>query len=219
VRLGSHEARRAQLESQLLQSIATNNANIAPLREQILALTAYLRRQYEQRRQLKVLAPISGYWTSANSEFHEGQAVNRGSRLGIITQPDEWRFIGVLPQVDTFIFNTPITDASLKIDGQAHHTLSATTPKIIPFDNGALPSRALGMAGGGDIAVDPTDPNGLTANEPFFRIETEITDPRSDTPQLMHGALAVMRLTLPDAPASTQIIRATQQFLQRRFRL
>lgn len=217
--IASNQARKQQLQIQLKESISINRANIEPLREQIAALNTYLARLAQQQVALQVRAPIDGYWTSAAQPLHLGQALARGTPLGIVTQPETWRFIGVLPQVDSRVFDTPIVAASLKVGGQAAQTLDVTAPAIIPFDNGALPSRALGMAGGGAIAIDPSDPQGLTAAEPFFRIEANVLPHSGDGTQLMHGALAIMRLELPDLPVAQQVSLKVQQYLQRRFRL
>jgi putative peptide zinc metalloprotease protein len=216
--VASNQARKQQLYSQLQESISINRANIDPLREQIAALETYLQRLAQQQAALQVRAPIDGYWTAATAPLHLGQALPRGTPLGVVTQPQAWRFIGVLPQVESYVFDTKIESASLKVEGQAAHTLAAVNPAIIPFDNGALPSRALGMAGGGDIAIDPADPQGLTAAEPFFRIEASVLNIGQEV-HMMHGALATMRLTLPKLPLAQQLKLKVQQYLQRRFRL
>jgi putative peptide zinc metalloprotease protein len=84
-----------------------------------------------------------------------------------------------------------------------------------------LPSRALGMAGGGAIAVSPSDPHGLTAAEPFFRVEARLESGAAgdDAPALVHGRTGVMRMTLTSRPLLVQWERELRQFLQRRFRV
>ena len=79
--------------------------------------------------------------------------------------------------------------------------------------------KALGFAGGGDVAVSPQDPRGLTAVEPFFRILARVPA-QADTPVgLAHGRLGTMRLTLDERPLLLQWERDLRQFLQRRFRV
>jgi putative peptide zinc metalloprotease protein len=75
------------------------------------------------------------------------------------------------------------------------------------------------MAGGGAIAVSPSDPNGLTATEPFFRVEARIEGDAESTPALFHGRTGVMRITLSSRPLLVQWERELRQFLQRRFRV
>ena len=78
------------------------------------------------------------------------------------------------------------------------------------------------MAGGGDIAVQPSDPKGLAAAEPFFRIHAQLPAAGPGQAQDMrrlHGRLGTMRITLPDSPLLVQWERGLRQFLQRKFRV
>ena len=99
--------------------------------------------------------------------------------------------------------------------------LRASQTRVMPFEQGTLPSRALGMAGGGAIAVSPTDPQGLAAAEPFFRVEARLdsTAAGDEVPALVHGRTGVMRMTLSSRPLLGQWERELRQFLQRRFRV
>jgi len=218
----SAEAKLLQLEDQMRQAIANTQANTEPLSRQIDAVRGHIANLLRQQAALTISAPMTGVWTATDNLLHRGAWVARGSYLGILTQPGEWHFIGVLPQVDAYVFEQGVEHASLKIDGQEAITLAVRNTRIIPHDSGTLPSPVLGMAGGGSIAVDPTDPNGVTTTEPFFRIEAELVlIERSEREQvaLMHGALATVMLSLPQEPLADQLRRKTEQFLQRRFRL
>jgi putative peptide zinc metalloprotease protein len=75
------------------------------------------------------------------------------------------------------------------------------------------------MSGGGDLAVSPSDPNGVVAAEPFFRIESPLKPDAEHAPMLVHGRIGVMRLTLSSRPLLVQWERRLRQFLQRRFRV
>ena len=83
----------------------------------------------------------------------------------------------------------------------------------------SLPCDALGMAGGGEIAVQSSDPQGLTAAEPFFKVQALLPAASVDGPRLVHGRLGVMRITLGDRPLLVQWVRGLRQFFQRRFRV
>jgi putative peptide zinc metalloprotease protein len=88
----------------------------------------------------------------------------------------------------------------------------------MPFEQGQLPARALGTAGGGEITVSANDPSGLTAAEPYFRIESLLSAADAQA-MLMHGRVGTLRLTLTSRPLLQQWLRQLQQFLQRRFRV
>jgi putative peptide zinc metalloprotease protein len=126
--------------------------------------------------------------------------------------------VAVLPQVATHLFDNEVVSVEVRLRGQEGYNLVAESAELIPFETGVLPSRALGMAGGGDIAVASGDSNGLTAAEPFFRIHAPLSADAAGA-QFRHGRLGTLRLTLRDAPLMVQWERAARQFFQRRFRV
>jgi len=95
----------------------------------------------------------------------------------------------------------------------------ARNARVLPHEQGILPSRALGMAGGGKIAVQANDPQGVTAAEPFFRVLAQLPVETAEGPALLHGRLGVMRLDLGQRPLLSQGERALRQFFQSRFRV
>jgi putative peptide zinc metalloprotease protein len=128
----------------------------------------------------------------------------------------------VLPQVSTHLFEAGVLQTEVRIRGQQEFNLLSAKTEVMPFEQGQLPSPALGMAGGGDIAVQPSDPKGLAAAEPFFRIHAQLPAAGAGQAQDMrrlHGRLGTMRITLPDSPLLVQWERGLRQFLQRKFRV
>ena len=133
-----------------------------------------------------------------------------------------WRFVAVLPQVGTHLFEAGVLQTEIRLAGQQEFNVLARQTEVMPFEQGQLPSPALGMAGGGDIAVQSSDPNGLTAAEPFFRVQAELPDLRGQDAQslrLLHGRVGTMRISLPHSPLLFQWERGLRQFLQRKFRV
>ena len=137
----------------------------------------------------------------------------------VVDASGDWRFVAVLPQVSTFLFDGELSGAEIRLAGQEDNNIIASQAKVLPHEQGVLPSRALGMAGGGEIAVQPNDPHGVTAAEPFFRVQAQLPSIETDLPMLMHGRLGVMRLDLGRRPLLSQGERAMRQFFQRKFRV
>lgn len=50
----------------------------------------------------------------------------------------------------------------------------ATLTREVPGAREALPSPALGSAGGGKVVVDPRDPQGMTASGKVFQVDLEL---------------------------------------------
>lgn len=210
---------REQLLAQELQAIHELVANLEPLQRQRLAVEDQLADRLRQQTSLLVRAPIAGRWSAPDLEGSQGQWLPRGAALGSVVDEQAWRFVAVLPQVATHIFHAQLEQAEVRLRGQEGLNVLAQHTEVLPFEQGLLPSAALGMNGGGDIAVDSRDNQGLTATEPFFRVQADIPADVLDTVHVLHGQRGVMRLTLPAAPLLVQWERGLRQFLQREFRV
>ena len=128
--------------------------------------------------------------------------------------------MAVLPQAGTHLFEAGVVQTEIRIRGQQEFNVLSAKTEVMPFEQGQLPSPALGMPGGGEIAVQASDTKGLAAAEPFFRIHAQL--PAGDAQQALrrlHGRLGTMRITLADAPLLVQWERGLRQFLQRKFRV
>jgi putative peptide zinc metalloprotease protein len=207
-----------QIQAQEMRAQALALADLAPLRQQRLAAQAGLADLERQRAALTVVAPVAGVWSAGEVGQGRGRWFARGAAIGAIVDDSSHRFVAILPQVATHVFEGEIERAELRLSGEDGQNLLLRHVSVMPFDQGVLPSRALGFAGGGDIAVQPGDPNGVMAAEPFFRIHASFDAVQAAEVRLMHGRLGVMRLTLAPKPLLEQWERSARQLLQRRFR-
>ena len=205
----------AQETLALTEAVADLQA-IARQREAVEQTRAELLRRQEA---LLVRTPVGGIWSASDLDAGRGQWLGRGAVLGTIVHEGAWRFVAVLPQVASHVFQDPIVTTEVRLRGQEEHNIRTLSTVVMPFEQGHLPSRALGMAGGGDVAVSSSDPNGLTSAEPFFRIESVLPADLSDGPQLLHGRVGTMRITLANRPLLVQWERQARQYLQRKFRV
>lgn len=213
------EMQRQQLLAQELHAEGYMVADLAPLRQQRAALESTLADARRRRDELLVVAPIAGIWTAPEIENSKGGWIPRGTSLGMIVDDSAFRFVAVLPQVATHVFNDKIKLAEVRLTGEENHNLVTQDVRVIPFENGILPSAALGFAGGGEIAVASDDPSGVTAVEPFFRIYGDFGRDAAASSKMLHGRLGTMRITLGNQPLLTQWERSLRQFLQRKFRV
>ncbi|GAB0055859.1 hypothetical protein SIID45300_00157 [Candidatus Magnetaquicoccaceae bacterium FCR-1] len=206
-----------QLKAQEIQAIAGAVADLTPIHRQKQTAEKTLATLQGRKEGLLVVAPVSGIWSASELDASRGQWLGRGASAGTIVNQDSWRFVAVLPQVASHAFEDTIQYTEVRLRGQEEINLQAQATVVMPFEQGQLPSRALGMAGGGEIAVSNTDSSGLTAAESFFRIESVLSvDPQSHV-RLAHGRVGTMRLTLSDRPLFAQWERKLRQLFQRRF--
>ena len=213
---------REQIKAQELQAVASAVGNLQPLLRQRQAIEERIEQLLSQQRALVLIAPIEGIWSAGELESSRGQWIARGASLGTLVDDRAWRFVAVLPQVGTHLFEAGVVRSEIRIRGQQELNLLSTRTEVMPFEQGQLPPAALGMAGGGEIALQSSDPKGLAAAEPFFRIHAQLPPPGSSAGQdirRLHGRLGTMRITLPDSPLLVQWERGARQFLQRKFRV
>ena len=211
---------REQLLAQELQAVSMAVANLQPLVRQRQAVEEKIAQLLQQQKQLVVLAPIEGIWSASELEASRGQWIGRGASLGTVVDDRSWRFVAVLPQVSTHLFEAGVVYSEIRIRGQQEFNVRSARTEIMPFEQGQLPSAALGMAGGGEIAVQSGDSKGLAAAEPFFRIHAQLPPlEQAQALRRLHGRLGTMRITLPDSPLLVQWERGARQFLQRKFRI
>lgn len=208
-----------QIQAQEIQALSRSVADLAGLARQREAVEQTLADLLRRQQALLVKAPVDGTWSASELDASRGQWMGRGAAMGTVLNPEAWRFVAVLPQVGSHIFHDRIAATEVRLKGQEGINLKAETTTILPFEQGQLPSRALGMAGGGDLAVSPADPHGLTAAEPFFRIEAALPGHMPEDLLLTHGRTGTMRLTLSSRPLGVQWERKLRQFFQRRFRV
>lgn len=207
-----------QLQAQEVQAMAAAVADLSAIVRQRQAIEDSLQTLLEREQALQVVAPVAGVWVASDLEGASGQWLSRGASAGTVVNQDAWRFVGVLPQVGSHVFGDGVRGAEVRLRGEEGVNLRALSTTVLPFEQGQLPARALGMAGGGEIAVAASDPQGLTAIEPFFRIES-VLSPEQAQALLVHGRVGTLRLTLSSRPLLVQWERRARQFLQRRFRV
>ena len=217
--LQAAEMQREQLLTQKIQAVSRASTDLSAIERQLETVEQNLR-DIRRREQAQLLvAPIAGIWSASELDAGVGQWLGRGAAVGTIVNENAWRFVAVLPQVGGHVLGAQITKAEIRLRGQEGTNLQALATSVMPFEQGVLPSRALGMSGGGELAVSPTDPQGVLATEPFFRIESQLQPDPSSAAFLQHGRIGTMRLTLTSQPLLVQWERRLRQFLQRRFRV
>jgi len=219
----SVQQQREQLMAQELQAITTAIANFEPLERQREAIDQKLTELLRQQQALTLVSPIEGIWSASELDASRGQWIARGGSLGTVVDEREWRFVAVLPQINTHLFEAGVLSTEIRIRGQQEFNLQSAKTEVMPFEQGQLPSPALGMAGGGEIAVQSSDPKGLAAAEPFFRVHAQLPAPSAlasdEDLRRLHGRVGTMRITLPNSPLLFQWERSLRQFLQRKFRV
>lgn len=215
------QARAQLLETQALmrQALDTQPANIEPLARSIEVLQARIADIESRIDSLTVRARHEGLWVASEIEELHGVWVARGAVLGDIVDTREMRFLAVIGQNEAArVFGEEPRRASVKLRGQAARRIPVALVTVLPGERTRLSSPALGWTGGGEIAVDPRDPDGLNTTEPFFEMRAHL-DNYAERVALAHGHTGRIRFVFKSEPLMRQWTHKLRQLIQKRYQL
>jgi putative peptide zinc metalloprotease protein len=84
----------------------------------------------------------------------------------------------------------------------------------VPAGDERLPSRVLSVEGGGRVAVDPRDPQGLRTLERMFQLDVEL---ESDAWPVPYGQRVHVRFDHPPEPLAVQCYHALRRLFLTHF--
>jgi putative peptide zinc metalloprotease protein len=221
-------AQQKEVEALIKQSAVLDEGRARDVLEKRLAtLDSRLRKTNNQQQELLVRADKPGVWVAPDIRELKGVWLNRGTELGKIISPEQFRFSAVVSQEEASnLFKGKISGKNMvRLTGQGHIDLPVTGTTVIPFQHELLPSAALGWGAGGDIPVSGEDEHGLLAVEPFFHIYADIranrevdSDPYRQA-VLYHGHSGKIRFNLQAESLFHRMARKVRQFFQKRYQL
>lgn len=193
-------------------------ADLAPIEDRIAFYEKRLERLAQEQADLVMKAEIAGIWVAPDLEDRVGMWVGRGMPMGELINDDQFQFLSVVSQTDVSeLFAQGIRHTEVKLIGQAETALRVADYATIPIAQTALPSVALGFAGGGDIAIDTRDDQGVTTSEPYYQVRAMV-EASSDV-SLLHGRSGQIRFSLEPQSLAWQGWRRFSQLLQERYQL
>ena len=219
----SIEIIESKINEEQISLTQARNENIADLdliEKRIEVLLKHLASLHKDKQNLTVTAQTSGVWVSDEFTPKLGNWFKRGLKLGVIIDPQEYRFTAVVTQdqaFDLFEGNVALT-GEVKLRHETAKTRATQTVQIIPYERRELPSAALGWLGGGEIAVTHNPKStGKEAAESFFEVRAILENSPENV--FFHGTSGILRLALPAKSLANKIARKTNQVLLKRYRL
>ncbi|HEY6967053.1 MAG TPA: hypothetical protein VI229_06250 [Burkholderiales bacterium] len=213
--------RVAVLEAQLEELLAkydamlpTDRVQAQMVRDQIVAAEANLRRARERQAALIYRSTASGRFVVPNAADLPGRFINKGQLVGYVVEPRELTARVALLQDDIALVRQSTKAVEVMFAAWGSDPVSARIRRELPGASLQLPTAALGSAGGGPIAVDPRDKQGVTALRQVFQLELAIPgEARSE----YLGARVFVRFNHGFEPAGFQLFRAFRRLLLRQF--
>lgn len=219
--LSSQSLRAKITEEQILLTQARNEniADIELIEKYLLVLEQNLTALEKNEQKLNVIAQQSGIWVAPEFTPKLENWFKRGTKLGVIINPSQYRFTAVVNQEQAFdLFERDVKlagEIKMRVDTQP--TFKTEIVQIIPYERRELPSAALGWLGGGSIAVTHNAKStGKEAAESFFEVRAEI---QSDENALFfHGVSGILRLKLPPKSFVNKAVKIINQTLLKRYK-
>ncbi len=213
-------AARAQLqemESLWHAGLHKGSRTRVALEEGIAAIRARVQQLEERRTKLVVTAPIKGMWVGPRSDELIGRRLTRGTALGVVVGPEKFQFLAIVPQVDSsrlFAHEAVASHATVRLHGQSELGISVKKLVIIQAEQNRLPSAALAMNSGGEIALAADAGKEPIAAESFYEVRAAV-EARPGV-LLYQGLTGRITFPLPAEPLGLQWLRALRQVFQKR---
>ncbi|MGH8765477.1 MAG: hypothetical protein ACRET8_07145, partial [Burkholderiales bacterium] len=207
-------AQLEELEAKYDAMLPTDRVQAAMVREQIVAARASLRRGRERQAELILRSPSDGRFVVPNAEDLPGRYVKKGQLVGYVVEPRELTARVALLQDDIAMVRQSTRSVEVMLAGWGSEPVPARIRREVPGASLQLPTAALGSAGGGPIAVDPRDKQGVTTLRQVFQLELSLpADMRSE----YLGERVFVRFNHGFEPAGFQLYRAFRRLLLRQF--
>lgn len=218
------QAERARLVA-MKQTAQTEELSSAQHWERaIAALDVEIARVQKELNDLQLKAPLKGMWLCPEADRLSGRYIQRGQNVGVVIDPNEMIIRGIIVQqvpldelFDERNDKVLAPDVEVRLKGQPQHFVRAEITQVLKAAQQQLPSPALSLTAGGQMATNPEDKHGTEATERFY--EVRIGCPKDAGVPLMYGQRVVVRLELPSKSLAAQWWRSILELVQRRFHM
>jgi len=139
-------------------------------------LKADLASLQSERESQTLKSEAEGVLVFPNHQDMVGRYVKKGDPVAYVVNPDQLIVKLVIPQTAVGLFARGIKDVEVRLADKISKAIQATVIRQTPSGSHTLPSRALGAAGGGDIAVVRNDEAGTTTADKVFQIDLSLPE-------------------------------------------
>jgi putative peptide zinc metalloprotease protein len=175
-----------------------------------------LSRVRERVADLAVRAGRAGRFSVVRPQDLPGRFVRKGELLGHVVDPEKTRVRAVVGQDDVQLVTRRLVATRVRLAERVSEVRDARLLRVVPAASEQLPSSVLGSGGGGEVPVDPRDPQGERAVQKMFEVELEI--PASGA--VVHaGGRVHVRFDLGSEPLGVQWARRLRQIFLSRFQV
>ncbi len=208
------DARLRELQARHSSERVDDYVKAEGLREEIETAESELALARQELEELEIRSPGNGRLIVPGASDLPGQFRNKGSIVAYVMNGSQPSVRVVVPQTDIALVRQRTGDVEVRLAGQIGKIIDAEIEREVPAATHALPSSALGTRGGGKIAVDPMDEDGLKSIDNVFQFELKL----ADNTQIDHfGQRVHVRFDHGGEPLAAQWSRSLRQLFMREF--
>ncbi len=204
------EARRRELQIRGAAERIQQRVQSDITQEELQAVEAELALLREQSTTLRVRSEVAGTFVLPQGSSLKGHYLHQGQLIGYVISPERLIVRTVIPQADIGLVRQQVAKVEVRLAERLGQSVDVDIVRETPAASRSLPSRALGAAGGGDIAVNGTDEGGVTAAEKVFQIDLGLP---ADVRISGVGERAYVRFDHGAEPLASQWVRSVRQLL------
>jgi putative peptide zinc metalloprotease protein len=168
----------------------------------------------QRQRDLLVRSTVDGQFIVARAEDLPGRFLHKGEVIGYVARLDKPVIRVVIAEDSADLVRQRVSKIEIRFIDQMDKVYRAEIRREIPTLSDTLPSLALSTVGGGDIVLDPSDPDQPRALKNLMHVELE---PVISEPVEALGTRAYVRFSHGNEPLGIRIYRALRQVFLRRF--
>ncbi len=165
------EGRLAELESTHWAERGRSRVQAGLVKEDIAAAQAELDQVTDEIGALIVTSTTAGRFVMERPDAVLGRYVRQGDLVGYVVDEDHLIVRAVVGQDRIGLLRSRSTTAEVAFAHRLGDPVATEVVAETPAGSAALPSRALGAAGGGEVAVDGAKREGTTATERVFQLD------------------------------------------------
>lgn len=208
------KAQLRALQARYNAEIYTDRVKARTTKEEVANVRAELVREKERLDDLIISSPCDGVFIVPDAEDLPGHYLRQGELVAYVLDAYKPIVRVVVPQSDINLVRQRNRGIDIRFTEHLEKVYPADIIREVPKALESLPSMTLSSVGGGKVAVDPSDPDGLRPLEKQFQFDLEPADAISN----VHiGGRVYVRFNHGFEPLIFQWYRKLRQLFLKRF--
>jgi len=206
-------SRVQELQSRYMQYLGSDHVKSEIVQDELKQESSRLAHVREQIADLTIKSRTNGTFLVPVPEDLPDRFAHKGELLGYVVELHRVTVRTVVTQAMIDMVRSRTYGVQVRLSDHLGVAVPAMIKRVVPGASEQLPAKALGTAGGGNIATDPTDRQGLKAVQRVFQMDIELP---SDNALVNLGGRGFVRFDHGWAPLAVQwYFQVRQVFLTR----